>query len=276
MSSFYETPDGAVYKVVEGRGATMVAAAPGKVMPADSAARFLKEDSEEYSAFVDSILAPGSTGRRLNDREARAYSAIDLDVAPMGAPIPEVTDWLGSKRIDYGRERPTFMQQARTKLGEVADAAGRPGEGRAAAEAGGVAATVPGPSEPLLTPVELRAGVRGLGSVGNRSRPAPLVPVAPLFLSPAPGDLGLRWPTSAFFGDVGWASTLDTPGATASESASGLSAEAGATVPARERPNANAAARTRRPRLETDTGFLSNLQWRNIGRRTEPEVGYPG
>lgn len=123
MSSFYETPDGAVYKVVEGRGATMVAAAPGKVMPADPAARFLKEGSDEYGAFTDSILAPGSTGRRLNDREARAYSALGLDVAPMGAPIPEVTDWLGSKRIDYGRERPTFMQQARTKLGEVADAA---------------------------------------------------------------------------------------------------------------------------------------------------------
>ena len=65
----------------------------------------------------------------------------------------------------------------------------------------------------------------------------------------------MRWPTSASFGNAGGASTLDVPGATESESASGLSAEALATVPARDNPNANAAARTRLARLETDTAI---------------------
>lgn len=122
-TSFYQTPDGAVYRVIEGVGATMVAPAPGKVMPADPAARKIAEGTPEYDAFVDSIMAPGSTGRNISEKEATAYSTKDLEVEPLGAPVPEVTDFLGSKRIDYGRERPTFLQQARTKLGQVADAA---------------------------------------------------------------------------------------------------------------------------------------------------------
>jgi hypothetical protein len=122
-TSFYQTPDGAVYRVIEGVGATMVAPAPGKVMPADPAARKIAEGTPEYDAFVDSIMAPGSTGRNISEKEAAAYGTKDLEVEPLGAPTPEVTDFLGSKRIDYGRERPTFLQQARTKLGEVADAA---------------------------------------------------------------------------------------------------------------------------------------------------------
>jgi hypothetical protein len=122
-TSFYRTPDGAVYRVIEGVGATMVAPAPGKVMPSDPAARKIAEGTPEYDAFVDSIMAPGSTGRNISEKEAAAYSTKDLEVEPLGAPVPEVTDFLGSKRIDYGRERPTFLQQARTKLGEVADAA---------------------------------------------------------------------------------------------------------------------------------------------------------
>lgn len=122
-TSFYQTPDGAVYRVIEGVGATMVAPAPGKVMPADPAARKIAEGTPEYDAFVDSIMAPGSTGRNISEKEAATYSTKDLEVEPLGAPVPEVTDFLGSKRIDYGRERPTFLQQARTKLGQVADAA---------------------------------------------------------------------------------------------------------------------------------------------------------
>ena len=122
-SPFYQTPDGAVYRIIEGVGATMVAPAPGKVMPSDPAARKIAEGTPEYGALTDSILAPGSTGRNLSEKEAAAYSTLDLDVAPMGAPTPEVTDFLGSTRIDYGRERPTLTQQARTKFGEVADAA---------------------------------------------------------------------------------------------------------------------------------------------------------
>lgn len=122
-SSFYQTPDGAVYRIIEGVGATMVAPAPGEVMPADPAARKIAEGTPEYGALTDSILAPGSTGRNLSEKEATAYSTKDLEVEPLGAPTPEVTDFLGSTRIDYGRERPTFLQQARTKLGEVADAA---------------------------------------------------------------------------------------------------------------------------------------------------------
>lgn len=122
-TSFYQTPDGAVYRVIEGVGATMVAPAPGKVMPADPAARKIAEGTPEYDAFVDSIMAPGSTGRNISEKEATAYSTKDLEVEPLGAPVPEVTDFLGSKRIDYGRERPTFLQQARTKPGQVADAA---------------------------------------------------------------------------------------------------------------------------------------------------------